>query len=166
MLQVGAPQALNCYDVHRSSLKQFLKEQSKTIRTEKQLLLAVFSLGKSSQVPTPTGWQLSKQPGVLSSCAVVLLRRCFVYFFWKSKQTGAYRFRKLISIQYIATAVLVILLGVFNAICWIHWRRFFIINLKIIIKTKNAATKHEEFLINHVQFHVLYERKIFQNLCL
>ena len=105
VLQVGAPQALNCYDVHRSSLKQFLKEQSKTIRTEKQLLLAVFSLGKSSQVPTPTGWQLSKQqPGVFCCClSSGVLRWCAastvfrLLFFWKSKQIGAYWFRKLIS---------------------------------------------------------------------
>ena len=149
VLQVGAPQALNCYDVHRSSLKQFLKEQSKTIRTEKQLLLAVFSLGKSSQVPTPTGWQLSKQqPGVfcccLSSAAVVC---CFdgvsFTFFWKSKQIGAYWFRKL-TLQSLSLAV-VILLCVFNANCWIFTlRRDYIVNFKeiiIIIKWHQCRNK-------------------------
>ena len=92
------------YSSPRRLLKQFLsKEPNPKLRTEKQLLLAVFSLSKSSQVPTPTGWQLvSKQPGVFCQGAVsAVASMVFCLLFWKSKQIGAYWFRNLISTQYI-----------------------------------------------------------------
>ena len=105
VLQVGAPQALNCYDVHgrrwsnswRSNPKLYERRNSCCWRSLVWVNRArcQHRPGDNSVNSNPVFFVVVCRRQVC--CGGVLLRRCFVYFFWKSKQIGAYWFRKLIS---------------------------------------------------------------------